>query len=111
MKRFFLYNEIKGTVPGLDAHHVGQKALLAKMIQGYDAARAPAILVPKVGHTIKGPNGIVSRAFADLTTPHDVLARDIKELRRVYSDMPNGQLQKLIEMNKEAFPGAFSKKR
>lgn len=70
---------------------------------------APAILVPKVGHTMKGPNGIVSCGVDGLSTPRDVLARDIRELRRVYPDMPNSSLKDLIQMNKNAYPGAFGR--
>ncbi|MDP2810074.1 MAG: RHS repeat-associated core domain-containing protein [Rhodocyclaceae bacterium] len=103
------YNEIKGTVVGMDAHHVGQQALMKNMIPGYNPATAPAILVPKVGHTIKGPNGIVSRSTDGLATPRDVMARDVNELRRVYPGIPNQQLQDLIRMNKGAYPEAFSK--
>jgi len=33
-----------------------------------------------------------------------VLARDIKELRRVYPDIPNARLQELIQMNKQKYP-------
>lgn len=51
-----LYKEIKG-VPGLDAHHVGQKAIMKKFIRNFDSNNAPAILVPKAGHTRKGPRG------------------------------------------------------
>jgi RHS repeat-associated protein len=101
------YNAIRGTVAGMDAHHVGQKALMQSLIPGYDALTAPAILVPKLGHTIRGPNGIVSRSMDGLHTPRDVLARDIRELRRVYSDVPNSSLQELIQMNKQTYPGAF----
>ncbi|UJB64043.1 hypothetical protein YS110_04320 [Acidovorax sp. YS12] len=79
------------------------------LIPGYDAMTAPAILVPKVGHTIKGPNGIVSRSADGFSSPRDVLARDISELRRVYSDVPNSSLQDLIRMNKNAYPDAFGK--
>ncbi|MEF1257239.1 RHS repeat-associated core domain-containing protein, partial [Vibrio sp. M260112] len=103
------YDDIRGTVPGLDAHHVGQKALMKKFVDGYDPATAPAILVPKVGHTIKGPNGIVSRSTKGIDNARQLLARDIKELRRVYSDVPNSQLQKLIKMNKEMYPSSFQK--
>jgi hypothetical protein len=103
------YSEIRGTVAGMDAHHVGQKALMQDLIPGYDAMTAPAILVPKVGHTIKGPNGIVSRSVDGLSTPRDVLARDIRELRRVYPDVPNSSLQDLIQMNKDFYPGAFGR--
>jgi hypothetical protein len=98
-----LYNEIKG-IPGLDAHHVGQKAIMKKFIPNYDPMTAPAILVPKVGHTIKGPEGIVSRSSKGIENARQLLARDIMELRRVYSDIPNSQLQKLIELNKQLYP-------
>ena len=53
------YKDIKG-VEGLDAHHTGQKAVMKKLVDNYDPNIAPAINVPKVGHTIKGPKGIVS---------------------------------------------------
>ena len=95
-----LYNEIKGA-NGLDAHHVGQKAVMRKFVQDYDSNTAPAILVPKVGHTIKGPNGIVSRSTKGISNPRQLLARDITELRRVYPDIPNSQLQSLINLNKQ----------
>ena len=79
------------------------------LIPDYEAATAPSILVPKVGHTIRGPNGIVSRSTEGLTTPRDVLARDITELRRVYPDITNPQLQELIRLNKTMYPGSFVK--
>ena len=66
------YNEIKGMAPGLDAHHVGQKALMGKMIPDYDLLTAPAILVPKAGHTFLSPRGVVSRSIAGLETPRAV---------------------------------------
>lgn len=71
---------------------------------GYDHDTAPAILVPKVGHTIKGPNGIVSRSTKGLDNARDILARNIIELRRVYPDIPNAKLQELIKMNKRLYP-------
>ena len=43
----------------MDAHHVGQKALMKKFVSNYDPKMGPAINVPRVGHTIAGPNGIV----------------------------------------------------
>lgn len=103
------YNEIKGTVKGLDAHHVGQKAVMDGLIPAYNPMTAPSILVPKIGHTIKGPNGIVSRSTIGLLTPRAVVARDIMELRRVYPDIPNSQLQQLIKMNKDMYPGYFNR--
>ncbi|MGN2754903.1 hypothetical protein [Aliivibrio fischeri] len=44
------YDKIKGKDMPKDAHHVGQKALMNKFIPDYDLNKAPAILVPKVGH-------------------------------------------------------------
>lgn len=67
---------------------------MKKHIPNYDPKDAPAILVPKVGHTIKGPNGIVSRSTKGITSARQLLAKDIMELRRVYPDIPNSQLQK-----------------
>lgn len=104
-----VYQDIKGTVPGMDAHHVGQKALMKDMIPNYDPATAPAILVPKVGHTIRGPQGIVSRSTDGLPTPRSVMSRDIRELRRVYPDIQNSELRELINMNKDLYPGSFIK--
>jgi len=98
------YNEMKGAVSGLDAHHAGQSAAMKKVVAGYDHNTAPASLVPKVGHTIKGPNGIVSRSTKGIDNARDILARDINELRRVYPDIPNARLQELIEMNKFMYP-------
>ncbi|MED3719016.1 hypothetical protein P4518_16905, partial [Geobacillus thermodenitrificans] len=98
-----LYKEIKG-VPGLDAHHVGQKVIMKKFIRNYDPNNAPAILVPKAGHTRKGPRGIVSRSSKGIESARQLLARDIMELRRVYPDIPNSQLRKLIELNKQLYP-------
>ncbi len=89
---------------GLDAHHVGQKALMKDFIPEYNPETAPSILVPKVGHTLRGPNGIVSRSTSGITNARDLIARDIMELKRVYPDIPNTQLQKVIDMNKELYP-------
>ena len=97
---------------GLDSHHVGQKAVMGKLVKNYDAMKAPAILVPSVGHTrTKDGLGIVSRGSINpktgkpFTNARDLLARDIRELRRVYGDeISNKQLQKLIELNKSMYP-------
>jgi hypothetical protein len=68
-------------------------------------------LVPEVGHTIKGANGIVSRSTIGVTNARQLLARDIFELRRVYGSqgIPNSSLQQLIQMNKTKYPEAFIK--
>jgi RHS repeat-associated protein len=101
------YADLKGIEAGLDAHHVGQGALMKRLVAGYNYKNAPAILVPAVGHT-KGP-GVVSRATKGFTNARQVLARDIMELRRVYPDIPNSALRNLIDMNKTMYPKAFIK--
>jgi hypothetical protein len=98
------YNTMKGKVPGLDAHHAGQAAAMRKLVAGWDHSTAPTILVPKVGHTIRGPNGILSRRTSGLKNARDVVARDVRELRRVYPDIPNDKLRELINMNRDLYP-------
>lgn len=99
------YQLLKNAAPaGLDAHHVGQKVLMQQFVRGYDPSNAPAILVPKVGHTIRGPRGVVSRNTMGFRNARQVVARDIRELRRVYPDIPNAQLKRLIWMNKYMYP-------
>jgi len=103
------YNRLAGSLPGHDAHHVGQRALMKDLIPGYEGSTAPAILVPMAGHRIRGPEGMVSRTMDRSMSPRDVLARDIRELRRVYPDAPNARLLELIHLNKQMYPGAFIK--
>lgn len=103
------YKNLRGVEAGLDAHHVGQKALMKRFVPGYNASTAPSILVPKLGHTVG--KGVVSRSTSGLTNARQVLARDIFELRRVYGSqgIPNSSLQQLIQMNKQMYPEAFIK--
>jgi RHS repeat-associated protein len=101
------YNEIKGTLPGYDAHHVGQQAIARKLIPGYNPETAPAILVPRVGHTIRGPRGIVNRSTKGISNTQDLMSRDSSELQRVYPDLPDEQLQKLQQLNQQMYPGHF----
>jgi hypothetical protein len=98
------YKDMKGLSPGLDAHHVGQQAPMKRLVPGYNPATAPTILVPKKGHTIRGAIRSIARSHRQLKSARDVIARDIRELRRVYPDIPNSQLQYLIELNKLLYP-------
>jgi hypothetical protein len=102
-----LKNDIRGLELGLDAHHVGQKAVMAKLVPGYNPKTAPAILVPKVGHTIG--SGVVSRSTYGFTNARQLIARDISQLRSVYPTIPTGSLQELIQLNKAMYPSAFIK--
>jgi RHS repeat-associated protein len=101
------YNTLKGVEAGLEAHHVGQRALMKNFVPGYNANTAPSILVPKQGHTLG--SGVLSRGTSSFSNARQVLARDIFELRRVYPNVPNSSLQQLIQMNKTMYPGAFIK--
>jgi RHS repeat-associated protein len=106
-----LRNKVKGRNTGLDAHHVGQKAIMQNLVKGYDPKTAPAILVPQDGHTysikdvgIVARSKINSRTGKPFSSARELLARDIRELRRVYPQIPNSALQKLIAKNKEMYP-------
>lgn len=94
------YKDVKG-FKGMDAHHVGQKAVMDKFIANYDPKTAPAISVPRYGHTVG--KGVVSRKSKGFINARQLLARDIRELRRVYPDIPNSALKELIFMNKKMY--------
>ena len=97
------YKDVKG-VEGMDAHHVGQKAVMEKMVSNYDSQTAPAISVPRMGHTrTAGEVGIVSRHTNGFVSARQLLARDIRELRRVYPDIPNSALRELVTLNKKMY--------
>ena len=99
--------------PDLRSYHVGQKAIMPNLVANYDEDNAPAILVHKEGHnnrklelTEKGEKGTVSTKQVDPMTNkpfvsvRDLVVRDIKELRRVYSNVSNEKLKELIELKK-----------
>lgn len=88
----------------MDAHHVGQKAIMKNLVENYNPKTAPAINVPKVGHTISGSNGIVSRSIQGIDSARQLLERDLFELKRVYPDIPNFAYQELIDMNIKMYP-------
>ncbi|WP_229015788.1 RHS repeat domain-containing protein [Photorhabdus bodei] len=106
-----LRDSVKGKNLALDSHHVGQKAIMKDLVKNYDPKTGPSMLVPKVGHTVsKDGLGIVSRSRInpatgkEFTNVRSVIARDIKELRRVYPEIPNSKLKELINMNKDMYP-------
>ena len=114
-----LYGDHRAGLDGknldFDSHHVGQKNIMKDLVANYDPKNAPAIVVPKTGHT-KGhpdlPEGktVVSRSKINpntgkpFTSARDLLARDIMELRRVYPDIPNSTLKEIIDLNKKMYP-------
>jgi hypothetical protein len=105
-----LYRDLKGKLSGYDAHHVGQKAVMKKFIPEYDSDLAPAIRVPKIGHTQKGIRGVVSHGPNDVSNVRQLIARDILELRRVYPIIPNDRLQHLIHLNRQLYPKYMRRK-
>ena len=96
---------------GLDSHHVGQDKAMRCFVQEYDRETAPAILVPKIGHTVRINPDVptLARKSTGFASARGLIARDIRELRRVYPDVPNSQLQKLIDLNKTKYPNAVRK--
>lgn len=98
-----LYSEIKGA-KGLDAHHVGQKSVMKDLVDNYDPNKAPAINVPREGHTKSGEIGRLSTKINGFSNARQLLARDFRELRRVYPDIPKSKLKELIELNKKMYP-------
>ena len=96
------YNSLKQVArgSGLQAHHVGQSAVMKKIVSNYNPRTAPAILVPSNGHTI---GNVVSRN-TNINNPRSLLARDIMEIRRVYGNaISNKSLQELINLNKKMY--------
>ncbi len=84
----------------VDAHHAGQKAAMKALAVGYEEATGPAIIVPRVGHTLRpAVGGVLSRSTKGLATAGQVVERDMNELRRVYPSIPSGALQELRELN------------
>jgi RHS repeat-associated protein len=100
------YKSLKGVEFGLDAHHVGQQAGMKKFVPEYNFRTAPSILVPTFGHT---RGNVVARTLDGIDNARQLVARDIFELRRMYPTIPNGSLQKLIQMNLTMYPEAFKK--
>jgi hypothetical protein len=67
---------------------------MQNFIPEYNLKTAPSVLIPEVGHTIRGVNGIVSQSTTGITNGRQLLAREIFELRRVYGGqgIPNSSL-------------------
>ena len=74
---------------------------MEKMVSNYDSQTAPAISVPRMGHTVG--KGVVARKSKGFMNPRQLIARDIRELRRVYPDIPNSALRELITLNKKMY--------
>lgn len=96
---------------GLDTHHVGQKARMSNLVANNDLNKTPAILVPASGHSSIDPvrgrlstSAINPRTKKPFANVRELLARDIRELRRVYPEILNSQLQELIDLNKSMYP-------
>ena len=103
----------------LTSHHVGQGAVMREVLgEQYVHKDGIAIAVPKAGHTKRGTTGRLKTASTnqvinlardmgwDLTTIEGkrsvlrhYLARDIRELRRVYPDISNSTLKEVISLN------------
>lgn len=75
-----------------------------QVVPNYDHQTAPAIAVPRPEHlrilTIKGTY---------TGTARDLFAKDIRDLRS-RTGASNESLRRLIDLNKQTYPGAFAKK-
>ena len=102
-----LHSDLKKVGNGLNSHHVGQKAVMKKLVKGYDVEKAPAILVPEYGHVFG--KKVLSRITKGFNSVEQLLKRDFRELRRVYPDIPESALEELLELNKKMYPSSFPK--
>jgi hypothetical protein len=102
----------KNAESGLTSHHVGTDKAMREFISDYDRGTAPAMLVPGKGHISRIDPDVpaLARKSKGFDSARNVVARDIRELRRVYPDVPNSQLRKLIEMNKQKYPEAMRRR-
>lgn len=104
--RVGLHSSHKNLPGNLTSHHVGQRRAMERLVKNYDGENAPAIVVPYVGHIKRGPNTgpVLARAHKKFKNPREVVARDIRELRRVYPGIPNAKLKEIIDLNKKMYP-------
>ena len=58
---------------------------MKKFIRNYAPNNAPAILVPKAGHTRKGPRGIVSRSSKGIESVRQLLAKRYNGVKKSIS--------------------------
>ncbi|MCU4391658.1 RHS repeat-associated core domain-containing protein [Acinetobacter courvalinii] len=100
------FNVLKGNSivgDGLDIHHLMQKNPAKQVIPNYDPLTAPSIALPR------GEHAMIPTLKGEYTgSPRSLLAKDIMDMRN-YTSAPNRSLIKLIEMNKQMYPTAFTK--
>lgn len=91
------------TGDGLDIHHAPQSHPAGQVIPGYNPKTGPGIALPDTEHDavprLRGPYP---------GTPRDLVARDIRNLRR-YTGAPNSALFDLLRLIRQMYPGALNK--
>ena len=87
----------------LQIHHALQDHPAQQLIPGATRNGGPSIALPNAEHAAI-PN---LKGTVDLT-PRQIMARDAWNLRN-YTNAPNSAIQKLIALNKTAYPEAFLK--
>ncbi|WP_028582814.1 RHS repeat-associated core domain-containing protein [Desulfogranum japonicum] len=81
---------------GQDTHQIGRKTVMKQLVAEAASIANPSILVPKRGYTGDGLiAGVDSGNTSEIAT---VLAENFQELRRIYPDIPNISLWKLLEL-------------
>jgi hypothetical protein len=99
------YNDLSARSVGDDLaiHHVPQKHPAGQVISGYDLRRAPSIALPEAEHRrIPTARGLYTG------TPRNLLARDVRDLRR-YTNAPNSAIRELLSLVRRTYPGVLSK--
>jgi hypothetical protein len=87
----------------LQLHHAGQKHPMSQIVPGYDPKTGPSIVLPT------GEHQLIPNVRGDYSgTARDILAQDVRNLRNL-TEAPNGALQDLIKLNKQMYPGSFTK--
>lgn len=79
-----------------------------KLDPNYDPSTATSILVPKIGHTISGSEGVVARTpTTGFESVEQLVKRDLNELKRVYPEIPETKLKEIVEQTKIGYPNTF----
>ncbi len=87
----------------LALHHVGQAHVMQQVAPGFTRAGGASIALPTAEHL-----GIPTLKGSFEGSARSLLARDISNLRN-YTNAPNSSLIELIRLNKQLYPGSFTK--
>lgn len=111
IEEFCTYKKLKknqiGSAVGdnLDNHHVPQKDIAKKNIDGYpkdkNSQSAPSILIDERLHKQITAQQNTNKAVRNQMSPRELLADDARMLREI--GVPNNKIQEIINMNKQKY--------